>query len=119
MSDITPTPPAVPAPNWWQKLFSMFLPQFIAYSRKGLIWFSSLGAGGVLELCKQFGTANGWTDAQVLQWNNRMMLIQGVILLVAKFWTDQITKEDTALKTGLPPPVVIQGLPPPPRGEGD
>lgn len=115
-ADTTATPPAVPAPNWWQRAFSALLPQFIAYSRKGLIWFSSLGAGGILELVKSVGNAQGWTEAQTLQWNNRMLLIQGVVLLVAKFWTDQITKEDAALKTGLPPP--IQGLPPL-RGEGD
>lgn len=120
MSDVTPTPPQVPAPSVLSRVFTALLPQFIAYSRKGLIWFSGLSATGVLELVKSVGNQQGWTEAQQLQWGNRMMLIQGIVLLVAKFWTDQITKEDQALKTGLPSPAPVQGLPPPKlRGEGD
>jgi hypothetical protein len=97
---IVPPPP----PTRFQRFMTALLPQFIAYSRKGLIWFSTLTATGMLELAKQFGQWFNWTDAQALQWSNRMMLIQGVILLVAKFWTQQIADEDRALKTGLPPP---------------
>lgn len=128
-TDTPPTPPAVPPPNLIQRMVTAVLPQFIAYSRKGLIWFSSLGASGILELVKSIGNAQGWTEAQTLQWNNRLLLIQGIVLLVAKFWTDQIMQEDKALKAGLPPPTnvtVTPGLPttlvtglPSTRGEGD
>lgn len=121
-----PVPP--PAPSFVHRLLTAILPQFIAYSRKGMVWFSSLGASGILELVKSIGNAQGWTEAQTLQWNNRLLLLQGVIMLVAKFWTDQIVREDAALKTGLPPPaqtITVQALPAPPvqglppRGEGD
>lgn len=127
------TPPAPQPTTWVHRLASKLLPQFVSASRKGLIWFSSLGASGVLELCKQLGQFYGWTDPEILAWNNRMMLLQGIVLLVAKFWTDQIAQEDGALKTGLPPPApgalaarvtttVESPAPPPaplPRGEGD
>lgn len=120
MSDVTPTPPAVPPPNWLSRLFTAILPQFIAYSRKGMIWFSTLGAGGILELVKTMGNAQGWTPDQMSTWNGRLMFLQGLVLLIGKFWTDQIAAEDAALKTGLPPPqpapvTVITAAPPAPH----
>lgn len=125
MSDVTPKPPSVPEPHWLSRIMTAILPQFVAYSRKGLVWFSTLGAGGILELVKSIGNAQGWTPDQVSTWNGRLMFLQGLVLLIGKFWTDQIAAEDAALKTGLPPPapapvvvqappviVPIQGLPP-------
>ena len=123
MSDVAPTPPAVPPPTWLQRMATAVLPQFIAYSRKGLIWFSMLSAAGIAEYCKMAGQHLGWSEAQVGQWNSRMMFIQGALMLVAKFWTQQIADEDKALKTGLPPPApqttVINNPAPAPAEERD
>jgi len=128
MPDPVP-PPAPPSKqSWVGPIMSRLLPPFIKGSRKALVWFSSLGASGVLELCKQIGQFYGWSEVQIASWNNRMLLLQGVILLVAKFWTDQIALEDQAHKTGLPPPqpmtrvtTTVEAPPAPdlPRGEGD
>ncbi len=108
MPDVIPTPAAPPPPTWLQRVCTALLPQFIAYSRKGLIWFSGLSGVMIAEYCKVSGEHLGWTADHITQWNGRMMLLQAFAIAISKMWTQQIADEDKALKTGLPPPTAAQ-----------